>query len=131
MKNISLKLLVGVIVFGVIALLVATPSPNKTASGSKVATSYNAEGDEFDAMIASHSIIKRILKSPSSAEFPAKQEHQFFAAQGTWKVSGYVDSQNAFGVMIRSHWVVGLVYDAGKYYPAFVEFDGKRVYPSN
>jgi len=135
MKNVALKFLLGTLVLGVIVLFVAAPSSTKGGS-SAIEAKANDIGNEFDAMVASHSIIKKVLKAPSSAEFPSKSEHTFTTLEvdelkkgKVWQVEGYVDSQNAFGVMIRSYWVVGLLYYEGEYLPATVEFDGKKIYP--
>lgn len=62
-------------------------------------------GADFDAKAAAEYHVERHLKAPSTARFPGYHELQArMAACGTWFVRGYVDSQNGFGAMIRTHW---------------------------
>ena len=76
--------------------------------------------------------IKNILKSPSSAEFPGgfltPFEDWSFAKNGTtYTVSSYVDAQNGFGAMIRSHFTITYEWkdETGKVTSLF--FDGKKM----
>jgi hypothetical protein len=59
--------------------------------------------------------VKQRLKSPSTADFP-------YLGTPTWKtgntyaVKSYVDSQNSFGVMVRSNWTCKIKYVTGDKY---------------
>lgn len=51
-------------------------------------------------------IVLNCLKSPSTAKFPWISEFSMQRNGDTVAVSGYVDSENSFGAMIRAEWVV-------------------------
>lgn len=76
--------------------------------------------------------IKKILKSPSTAEFPggflSPFEDWSFSKNGTsYTVSSYVDSQNGFGAMIRSQFTITYEWkdETGKV--TSLIFDGEKV----
>ena len=54
----------------------------------------------YQAQSACESAVTGILKSPSSADFRGWQRRE--NADGTFEISGYVDSQNSFGAMLRA-----------------------------
>lgn len=54
----------------------------------------------YQAQSACESTVTGILKSPSSADFGGWQRRE--NADGTFEISGYVDSQNSFGAMLRA-----------------------------
>lgn len=64
--------------------------------------------DEFDAQINMEHYIEERLTSPSSAEFTFTSNLQL--DDKTFKMEGYVDSQNGFGAMIRSQFSGTLEY---------------------
>lgn len=88
-----------------IAILFAFASTSDSGSseprepGSQKLLAYNLAAD----------CVKSRLKSPSSAKFASsfsKKEHVTHLGDDRYKVQSYVDSQNGFGAMIRSHWTV-------------------------
>lgn len=65
------------------------------------------DADYIDACVQAHFAIKERLKAPATAEFSDCTEvNAKKQPDGTWGVAGYVDSQNSFGAMIRSQWVI-------------------------
>jgi len=65
--------------------------------------------DHFYTAVAT---IKEGLKAPATAKFSAFADPEsgyFHAGKSIWQAWGYVDSQNGFGAMIRSKWM--LVWD--------------------
>ena len=54
----------------------------------------------YQVQSACESAVTGILKSPSSADFRGWQRRE--NADGTFEISGYVDSQNSFGAMLRA-----------------------------
>ena len=54
----------------------------------------------YQAQSDCESAVTGILKSPSSADFGGWQRRE--NADGTFEISGYVDSQNSFGAMLRA-----------------------------
>ena len=60
--------------------------------------------------------VRQRLKTPSTAKFPgtvfgAGEYKAYKMSNGTYRVTSWVDSQNGFGAMIRSQWVVNLRED--------------------
>lgn len=74
------------------------------------------EIDSIDARTWAKIYVQNSLKAPKTAEF--QNVLDFGVAQAMdkkgkplkdlWEVSGYVDAQNSFGAMIRTHWYVKL-----------------------
>jgi hypothetical protein len=59
--------------------------------------------DGIDVSVAVESYVKRQLASPSTADFPWYTD-EFMKREGTkYTYTSYVDSQNAFGATIRTH----------------------------
>ena len=76
--------------------------------------------------------IKKILKSPSSAEFPggflSPFEDWSFSKNGTsYTVSSYVDSQNSFGAMIRSQFTITYEWKDETGRITTLIFDGEKI----
>ena len=69
---------------------------------------------EIDAEANCKKIILQLLKSPGSAEFVGVITTS--SDKGTYRVKGYVDSQNSFGAKMRSSFWCDYkqVHDAGK-----------------
>jgi hypothetical protein len=68
--------------------------------------------DKADAYIAAKQFVERSLKAPSTADFASLSESLVSNTDGfTWEVQGYVDSQNAFGAMIRTKYKAKVFVD--------------------
>lgn len=62
----------------------------------------------------SQDCVSPYLKSPSSAKFPYISDNTYTVKSrlhNIYIVTGYVDSQNSFGAMLRSNYVVTIEYD--------------------
>lgn len=74
--------------------------------------------------------VKDTLKSPSTAEFPSRSEYSISnLGNSECMVSSYVDSQNSFGAVVRSHWTATVKDNAGNWTLEEMTFDGEQVYP--
>jgi hypothetical protein len=61
--------------------------------------------DEFDAFAICHKFVEDELLAPSSAEFASSVDSDIRdLGNDSWRIHSYVESQNAFGVMIRSRY---------------------------
>ncbi|MDP2182763.1 MAG: hypothetical protein Q8K99_09370 [Actinomycetota bacterium] len=78
--------------------------------------------------------VTAVLKSPSTAQFPGGwldplDGWGFKKTPGRIGITGYVDSQNSFGAMLRSQfkfiYKVSTGKDRGKLTPIYINFDGK------
>jgi len=62
-------------------------------------------GSEISAPIMAEEFVKDRLKAPASAKFPPISKATVTDLNnGKWRVESYVDSQNSFGVMIRTQY---------------------------
>ena len=82
---------------------------NKATDTDKVAADLK-KNEKIDSFYMAQQFIEPQLKSPSSAKFGSMydcgepNQNQY----GSWVVNCYVDSQNGFGVMIRTKYQVTL-----------------------
>ena len=99
-------------ILGVILLIVAAfigsgsdPKPEDMTAEELSA----ACEDKIMAYVMAQQLVKQNLKSPSTAEFPSYSGVTvIYAGECVHKVSAYVDSQNAFGAVIRTPFSVEL-----------------------
>lgn len=80
--------------------------------------------------------VNKILKSPSSAEYPDTflnplKDWNMVKSNNLVTVKSYVDSQNSFGAMIRSEFIIQIqMTDDGSGTLSYLKFDGEVVYGS-
>lgn len=68
----------------------------------------NTQVDKAEVITTAKMFVERGLKSPQSAKFPWSFDDYHVTVYGnqTYSVRGFVDSQNSFGAMLRSNFVV-------------------------
>jgi len=74
-------------------------------------------GQEMLAYNYAEDFVKQGLKAPSTAKFPSLTEKSQSVKNnydGSYKIDSWVDSQNAFGVMIRKNFSCTVVFENGK-----------------
>ena len=74
----------------------------------------NDRSAKIGAYVASQSIVKTKLRSPSSAKFPAfgdRDVNVLFEWKCNFKVAGFVDAQNAFGGTVRTRYIIEIKAD--------------------
>lgn len=64
------------------------------------------QSEGSDAYIFSQDVVEGRLKAPRTAKFPFRDYSIRLQSDCVYVVSSYVDSQNGFGALIRTHWVV-------------------------
>lgn len=62
-----------------------------------------------EAITLCNAIVKEQLKAPKTAKFKWIAEHTF-DGKDLYTVKSYVDSENSFGAMIRTHFLCGMRY---------------------
>lgn len=86
--------------------------------------------EEFSYMSYSEEVINKVIKAPSTAEYPGqvwnRDQWKIGRDKELIQISSYVDSQNSFGAMIRSEFTIQLDYSTGGL--LCVIFDGEVVY---
>lgn len=88
-----------IVIIVAIAVLLFSPSPAKPPS---------------ESLVYAHSqiIVEDYLKAPATAKYPGSDGYTVTQiSDHEYKVAAYVDSENSFGAMIRSKYVVDLSYD--------------------
>lgn len=69
------------------------------------AVEINSPSYKARAFRMAQQFVKERLLAPSTAEFPGyDQDSVEYLGNGTFRVSSYVDAQNAFGVKLRHHY---------------------------
>ena len=66
---------------------------------------------EYEAKAVAEGQVETLLKSPSTAKFSGLRDTKIEPIENGYKVTGYVDSQNSFGAMIRSNYSVEIYLD--------------------
>lgn len=98
------------------------------ANGNTIATIQDytfTMAEMTDLQIQCQSLVKEILKSPSTAKFPSITKWNFMKEKNIVTIQGYVDAQNSFGAEIRS--VFQFIIDTDtKVVNSFI-FDGQEL----
>lgn len=104
-----------VVIMAAAGLWVGLSAQNSNAQDTPIAYTPDAS----DACIVAQGFVKDRLRAPATAEFPGWRIPDCTVTQRgrIWVVNSYVDSQNAFGAMIRSDYTVEMIY-----YPASLEW---------
>lgn len=103
----------GLFIVGIVLLAVLSPYlPARPAR--TVAPTVAPAPQAFDACVMAHIFIKRQLKAPATADFPACDGPDTYVAHlagDNWKVSSFVDAENSFGAMLRSDYTTVMRYE--------------------
>lgn len=78
--------------------------------------------------VQAQEFVKRSLKAPSTAEFPWEPVSAGTDGTGLYQVESYVDSQNSFGAMVRSKWMLNMRLVGDKWILEKMQINGKMVY---
>lgn len=82
-----------------------------SAGTAPAAGTTPVNGDKISACIVAEKFVKQSLKAPATAEFPPGTSQCRTTQSGRkWTVTSYVDSQNGFGALIRTYYVVKMDY---------------------
>ncbi|MFN8343077.1 MAG: hypothetical protein U0V64_15550 [Cyclobacteriaceae bacterium] len=103
------------IIFGVLALIVVLCHDGPDAERSH-------EPDfARQAYKMAQEYVKASLKAPATAVFPEYGSSAIIISPGSgtgfksFKVASYVDSQNSFGALLRTHYIADLDYNNGEW----------------
>ena len=78
-----------------------------------------AEGDKYEAWYYAQQFAKKELISPKSADFPSYHTDGVkveIIGDDKFSVRGYVDAQNVFGAVVRSHFEAKISHEGKKWY---------------
>ena len=69
----------------------------------------HANDPEFDAWVCAQQAVEEYLKAPKTADYPVYDDSYVTSLGGKkYRISSYVESENGFGVPIKSYFVVTL-----------------------
>lgn len=86
----------------------------KTSPQREIEAQIKDCGNTTLAFVMSQNFVKQRLKSPATAKFPYVNDRGVDVVPDGkcgFLVSAYVDSQNGFGAVVRSHYQASLSYD--------------------
>ncbi len=69
-------------------------------------TDWRSENNSIAANVMMEKFVKERLRSPSTSKFPGaleRSDHVQYLGNQKYKINSWVDSQNAFGATIRTH----------------------------
>jgi hypothetical protein len=98
----------------VVGSLFKTPkTPEQQAQEAKSKEEKSCNSDDIGAFVMAKGFVKKVLKSPSTAEFPWGTTDSTIRNIGncTYDVRSYVDAQNSFGAKIRNNYHVVVKYE--------------------
>lgn len=70
-----------------------------------------SERDE--AILFAQAVEMQLLKAPQTAVFPSLEQFNVIENNGSYKVSGFVDSQNSYGASIRTPFTINVNKNGG------------------
>ena len=80
-------------------------TPEQEAKRLQREAELAAQNAAVEAFVMSQRFVKRQLRSPATAKFPSILEADVRdLGDGRFLVSAYVDAENAFGALIRTHY---------------------------
>lgn len=81
-------------------------------AGREVRERCSSQNAKIHAYVLSQEQVKRRLKAPITADFPSYTKVRVLTSgECSSEIVGYVDAQNAFGAMLRTHYVAKLTRD--------------------
>ncbi|WP_158798754.1 hypothetical protein [Pedobacter sp. L105] len=88
---------------------------SKNSSGEEILLPVNFPTDN-EAYAASHFYISQSLTNPQSADYPIMGGYSIRAVvqDTSWRISGYVDSQNSLGNPVRKKYYIRIHYLGGE-----------------
>ena len=71
-------------------------------------------GSKYVAIVAAEKFVGRRLKAPKTAEYASSEAQAAMTGCGAWQVQSYVDAQNGFGALIRTHFTALVIKGSGE-----------------
>lgn len=116
------------VLFAIVFTKMLGGSSNENTSTPETIAQKAEKDREINSIVFAESVIKKILKAPSTAKFVDVEAYELLNEKGVWAVNGSVDSQNSFGAMIRNQWEVQLDFRDGKGGSVkSILFDGEKI----
>ena len=68
-----------------------------------------------EAILYAQAVEMQLLKAPQTAVFPSIEQFSVVESNGSYKVSGFVDSQNSYGASIRTPFTINVNKQGGSW----------------
>ena len=102
------------IVIGIIIFIITTISNCGGPSGSSSPKPPAPKHDAVSAWTMSQKFVEDRLKAPRTAKWPwGYTDYVTHLGDGRYRIKAYVDSQNAFGALIRTHFTAEVHWTGG------------------
>lgn len=88
-------------------------APSTAATQAQISPEPPSEHSDSRALIEARDFVKARLKAPRTAKWPglfATDEKVTHLGDGTYAILSYVDAENTFGAMVRTHYVCKVRY---------------------
>jgi len=116
-----------ILIMIVLSFVLSDTNTTQTSTGAN-SQSLEPAVDDLDVFIEAKEFVRRGLKAPATAEFPALCGDCVSKNENVYTVTSFVDSQNSFGAMLRSNWTVIMSLDGGIWNLKRMVVDGEVVY---
>ena len=128
-RNIPINKTVGGVLTAILVLTILFTWGYMLFSGSDSPSANKPhELSAIELHVQAQEFVKRALKAPSTAEFPWEPVSAGTDGTGLYQVESYVDSQNSFGAMVRSEWMVNMRLSGDRWTLEKMRVGGKIVY---
>lgn len=114
------KIIIGLLAVIIVCIIIVVGNMPEAPNTSSV------QDKAIEAFFASQEFVKKQLKAPATTKFPDPSQARVLIGENShYRVISYVDAQNSFGALIRSHYECLLRYDSGqdKWFPVSVEIN--------
>lgn len=123
-KNLIIKIVIAVfVIYCVVDVIIDPPKIQQIKEEAPVKSEYDKKNGAYTAAIR---IVKAGLKTPSTAQFADYTKSKVTKLGNVYIVDSYVDSQNLFGAMIRSDFVIKLKKVGNHWDIVEFVFDGEK-----
>lgn len=99
--------------FGIFVIIIILSISGVFSREEEKSQEASSEALENQAYIQGKKFVKDFLTSPSTVDFPFMDFSYVPLGNNEFKVSSYVDSENAFGGTVRNNWIMTIKYLGG------------------
>ncbi len=109
------KLLVLFFIIAILICLCQRPSKNRSPKPLNITYKTKSEHDKLGAFTIAQDFIESRLKCPRTAKWPwiSYSKVTVHLGNGRYQISSYLDAQNGFGALVRTHFICTVEHIGG------------------